>query len=75
MSDGGVGIGSSMLQCFVFGSVDEEGDDSDHESSSRSESGRTSLKEVVDGFPEPFNRDTSFILDVCRQISTRIARM
>jgi len=57
------------------GEDDEDGDDSDRESSSQS--GRTSLEETVDGFPAPptqiptpSSRATSFISDARRPISS-----
>ena len=82
-SDAGAGIGLSMLQDFLPGNVDdgeddgdEGGEDSDHETSSQSEHGRTSLEETVDGFPAPptqiptpSSQATSFILDARRPIS------
>ena len=83
-SDAGAGIGLSMLQDFLPGTVDdgeddedEGGEDSDHETSSQSERGRTSLEETVDGFPAPptqiptpSSQATSFILDARRPISS-----
>jgi hypothetical protein len=83
-SDAGAGIGLSMLQDFLPGNVDdaedeedEGGEDSDHETSSQSERGRTSLEETVDGFPAPptqiptpSSQATSFILDPRRPISS-----
>ena len=83
-SDAGAGIGLSMLQDFPSDNADQGEDDpdedrenSDHESLSQSERGRTSLEETVDGFPAPptqiptsSSHANSFILDPHRPISS-----